>query len=206
MPSPRSWERVSEVWKFAPLPFTAIRFAVATSLLALLLLWREGDCAFPKGSFWGLAWLGIIGNTAYQALFASGLAYTTSANAALILTATPATIAIIGGLIGVERITRHVVVGIALAMGGVAVVMGTRRAALSSQTLVGDLLVFASVFGWTAYVLGMRSLGKGISSLRATTLTMITGTPGLVLLGLPGMLRTDWSRVGGVTVFGLLYS
>jgi drug/metabolite transporter (DMT)-like permease len=192
--------------QIAPLPFTAIRFVVASSLLALLLRWREGDCAFPKGSFWKLTWLGIIGNTAYQALFASGLAHTTSANAALILTATPATTALIGGLIRVERITRHVVVGIALAMGGVAVVMAPRGVSLSSQTLTGDLLIFASVFGWTAYVLGMRKLSKGISSLRATTLTMIAGTPGLVLLGLPGMLRTDWSRVGGVTVFSLLYS
>jgi drug/metabolite transporter (DMT)-like permease len=192
--------------QIAPLPFTAIRFVIATLLLALLLRWREGDCAFPKESFWKLFWLGIIGNTAYQALFASGLAHTTSANAALILTATPATTALIGGLIGVERVTRHVVAGIALAMGGVAVVMGTRGAALSSQTLFGDLLVFASVFGWTAYVLGMRRIGSGISSLRATTLSMITGTPGLVLLGLPGMLRTDWSRVGGAAVFGVLYS
>lgn len=192
--------------QIAPLPFTAIRFVIATSLLALLLRWREGGCAFPREGFWKLFWLGIVGNTAYQALFASGLAYTTAANASLILTATPAATALIGGLIGVERITRHVVVGIALAMGGVAVVMVTRGATLSSQTLVGDLLVFASVFCWTAYVLGMRRLGNGISSLRATTLTMIAGTPGLVLLGLPGMLRTDWSRVSGVTAFGLIYS
>jgi drug/metabolite transporter (DMT)-like permease len=192
--------------QIAPLPFTAIRFVIATSMLALLLRWREGDCSFPREGRWSIFWLGIIGNTAYQALFASGLARTTSANASLILTATPATIALIGGLIGVERVTRHLVAGIALAMGGVAVVMAPRGASLSSQTLVGDLLVFASVFGWTAYVLGIRQLGNGLSSLRATTLTMITGTPGLVLLGLPGMLRTDWSRVGGATAFGLFYS
>ena len=191
--------------QIAPLPFTAIRFSVATLLLTLLLRWREGDCAFPQGSFWKLFWLGVIGNTAYQALFATGLALTTSSNASLILTTTPAITALIGGLMGIERITRRVIAGIALALGGIAVVIGT-RASLSSQTLFGDLMVFISVFCWTGYVLGMRALGGRISSLRITTLTMVTGAPGLLLLGLPELLKTDWTRVGGATVFGIFYS
>jgi drug/metabolite transporter (DMT)-like permease len=192
--------------QIAPLPFTAIRFVAATSLLLLLLRWREGSCTFPPGSLRTFVWLGVAGNTAYQALFASGLACTTSANASLIVTTTPAAIALIGALVGVEQVTRRVVAGIALAFGGVAVVMGTRGAALSSQTLAGDLMIFGSVFCWTAYVLGIRTVGAGISSLRATTLTLITGTPGLVLLGLPGLIEADWTRLGGATVFGLLYS
>lgn len=191
--------------QIAPLPFTAIRFSIAALLLLALLRWREGDCAFPKGGFWKLFWLGVIGNTAYQALFATGFALTTSANASLILTTTPAMTALIGGLMGIERITRRAIAGIAMAMGGIAIVVGD-RASLSSQTLIGDLLVFISVFCWTAYVLGMRKLGGGISSLRATTLTLVAGAPGLLLLGLPGLIKTDWSRVGAATVFGIFYS
>ncbi len=192
--------------QIAPLPFAAIRFAIATLLLALLLRWREGSCAFPKGSFWKFVWLGVVGNTLYQALFIVGLARTTSANASLILTTTPAVTALIAGLVGVESITRRMMAGGALAFGGVAVVVATQGAALSSQTLVGDLLTFVSVFCWTAYVLGMRTVGAGVSSLRATTLTLITGAPGLVLIGLPGLLETDWTRVGGATALGIFYS
>lgn len=191
--------------QLAPLPFTAIRFTVATLLLLVLLRWREGDCAFPEGSFWKLFWLGVIGNTAYQALFATGLAVTTSANASLILTTTPAMTALIGGLMGIEEINRRVIAGIALALGGIGVVVGT-RASVSSLTLIGDLLIFVSVFCWTAYVLGIRALGEGVSSLRATTLSLVMGAPGLLLLGLPGLLKTDWSRIGGATIFGILYS
>jgi len=191
--------------QLAPLPFTAIRFTVATVLLLVLLRWREGDCAFPEGGFWKLFWLGVIGNTAYQALFATGLAVTTSANASLIQTTTPAMTALIGGLMGIERINRRIIAGIALALAGISVVVGT-RASVSSQTLFGDLLIFASVFCWTAYVLGVRALGNRISSLRATTLSIVTGTPGLILLGLPGLLKTDWTRIGGATIFGILYS
>ncbi|MGH9938293.1 MAG: DMT family transporter [Blastocatellia bacterium] len=191
--------------QIAPLPFTAIRFSVATLALTLLLRWREGDCAFPRDSFRKIFWLGVIGNTAYQALFATGLSLTTSANASLILTTTPAMTALIGGLTGIERVTRRAIAGIALALGGIAVVVGT-RASLSSQTLFGDLMVFVSVFCWTAYVLGIRALGERVSSLRATALTLVTGAPGLLLLGLPGLIETDWTRIGGATIFGILYS
>lgn len=192
--------------QIAPFPFTAIRFALATGLMLLLLWWREGDCRFPPGSFGKFLWLGLIGNTLYQALFANGLARTTSANSSLIVTTTPAVVAITGGLIGLERITRWTVLGLALALGGILIVMETRGAAVSSRTLTGDLMILGSVFGWTAYVLGMRTVKGHISSLRATTLTMITGTPGLILVALPGLARTEWAKVGAAAAFGIFYS
>lgn len=192
--------------QLAPLPFTAIRFTLATAMMMALLYWREGDCRFPAGSFGKFLWLGLVGNTLYQVCFATGLAQTTSANSSLIVTTTPAVVAIAGGFIGLERINRNTIFGLALAMAGIGVVMSNRGVALSSQTLRGDLLVLVSVFGWTAYVLGMRSVGEGISSLRATTLTLMTGAPGLALIGLPGLLKVDWTQIGGATVFGVFYS
>lgn len=192
--------------QIAPLPFTALRFGLATVLMLALLWWREGDVRFPAGSFSKFVWLGLIGNTLYQAFFANGLARTTSANASLIVTTTPVAVALAGGLIGLERITRYTVIGLALTLGGIMIVMGTRGAAVSSRTIAGDLLILASVLCWSSLVLGMRTVVSGISSLRATTLTMVTGTPGLILLGTPGLLKTDWSQIRGSTVFGLLYS
>jgi drug/metabolite transporter (DMT)-like permease len=192
--------------QIAPLPFTAIRFLVGTILLLLLLQWREGDWSFPPGSFWKLVWLGLIGNTLYQVLFANGLARSTSANSSLILTTTPVMVALAGGIIGLERITRYTVAGLMLASSGIALVMLTRGADISSETITGDLMTLASVACWTVYVLGLRSLGGNLSSLRATTLTMVTGTPALLLMGLPGLLQTDWGHVSWTSLFGVLYS
>ena len=192
--------------QIAPFPFTALRFGLATVLMLLLLWWREGDCRFPPGSFGKFFWLGIVGNTIYQSLFANGLAHTTSANSSLIITTTPVMVALAGGLIGIERITRWTWLGLALTMGGIAIVMGTRGAAISSRTLVGDFLILASCVCWAAYVLGIRTVHNDLSSLRATTLTLVTGTPGLVLAGLPGLYRTDWARIGVTTYVDLFYS
>lgn len=195
--------------QIAPFPFAALRFALATVLMMVLLWWREGDVRFPEGSFWKFVWLGVVGNTIYQALFANGLAMTTSANSSLIASTSPVAVAIAGGLIGLERITRFTILGMALALGGISIVVGSRGAALSSRTLWGDLLVLGSVACWAAYVLGMRTVKGHISSLRATTLTMITGTPGLIMFGLPGlakMQQTGWHGIGATAIFGIVYS
>lgn len=189
-----------------PLAFVAIRFGVASVLLTLLLRWREGSLAPPPGKLWHLVWLGVVGNTVYQVGFTYGLSMTTAANSALLLAATPVVVALCGGLLGIERVTRYVIWGITLAMIGITLVMVARGAALSRQTLKGDLLILVSMICWAAYVLGVRKLGAGYSSLRITMLTTLTGMPGLVLMGLPKMISLDWRQVSGWAWFGMTYS
>ena len=54
-----------------------------------------------------------------------------------------------------------------------------------------------AVLCWAGYTVGLRRLPPGVSPLRVTTVTTIAGTPGLVLAGLPGMLRMQWERGAG---------
>ncbi|MGH9900612.1 MAG: DMT family transporter, partial [Pyrinomonadaceae bacterium] len=153
-----------------------------------------------------LIWLGVVGNTLYQLLFATGLSITTAANSALFVAATPVVVALLGALSGVERPTRNVVAGVALAFIGITLVLAARGVALSSETLSGDLLVLVAAVCWSVYTLGVRSLGGPISSLRVTALTMLTGTPGLVLAGAPQLLRTEWGGVSAAAWGGLAYA
>ena len=190
----------------APLPFTAVRFLLATVLLLLLVRWREGALHWPREFGWRLLWLGVVGNTVYQFCFAVGLSKTTAANSAMLMGTTPAIIALVGALFGLERLTRNIVLGVTLAFSGMLVVMTQQGAAVSSKTLTGDLLTLAAVVCWTGYVLGMRSLGGRISSLNATALTLVTGTPGLLVLGWPGLQQVAWTQLPGRVWFGLLYS
>lgn len=189
-----------------PLAFTALRFASASVLLFAVVLVREGSLAAPRGSVWKLVGLGLVGNTIYQLLFITGLARTTAANSALLIATTPVLVALVGGLLGVERVSRRVATGIALAFLGITLVVAARGAALSMVTLRGDLLVFASAFCWALYTLGVRALGAKISPLRVTALTMLTGTPGLVVAGAPQLLRLDWRSVSAAGWLGLAYT
>jgi drug/metabolite transporter (DMT)-like permease len=178
-----------------PLPFTAVRFAVASVLLWLVVRTLEGPEPIPAGATRTLVLLGILGNTCYQLAFTVGLHHTTATNSALILSMLPTVVAIVAGLLGLERITRRMRWGIAVGTLGVIIVIATRGVGFRSSTLGGDLLTLLAVLCWAGYTVGLRRVPPGISSLRVTTITTVAGTPGLVLAGLPGVLRQNWSAV-----------
>ncbi len=192
--------------QFPPLVFSALRFVLAVVALVPLLRLREGRQQLPPGQFWWLAVLGFIGNTLYQICFVFGLSLTTAANAALLVATTPALVALLGAAFGVERITCRMGWGIALAVLGVGLIVAGRGVTLAWHTVAGDALVLVATFCWAIYTLGVRKFGSEISSLRITTLTMFAGTPGLLLVGAPDLLRLDWTAIHAGGWMGLGYS
>ncbi|MGH7632039.1 MAG: DMT family transporter [Gemmatimonadales bacterium] len=189
-----------------PLAYTAVRFGVACLLLWALLRWREGRVAIPAGAFWPLMTLGLLGNTLYQLAFTLALVLSSATNCALILSTMPAMVATLGHVTGIEPTTRRMRWGIAIATLGVGLVVAARGIAFTATTLHGDLLAIAATLCWSAYTLGLRKLPKTLSPLAVTAYTTFTGTPGLVLAGLPGMLALDWAAVPPVAWESLAYA
>jgi drug/metabolite transporter (DMT)-like permease len=189
-----------------PLAFAALRFSGAAVLLWALLRWREGVRALPKGALWKLTWVGIVGNTFYQVLFSYGLTITTAANGALLIAITPALVALFGALLGIERLRRATVLGIALAFAGVVLVLLARGLAFTRTGLLGDALMLGCAVCWTVYTLGVRTVAGGMSPLAITAWTMVTGVPGLILVSLPDLLRVEWAAVSFTAWAGLFYS
>lgn len=188
------------------LGFAAIRFTIASLTFVLLLRAREGSVLPPAGTGWAMLWLGLLGNTAYQLLFMTGLFHTSVANTALILASTPVLVVVLGAASGIEALTGAVTAGVALAVAGVALVLGQDGARITSRTLAGDLPVLGAAACWAAYTVGVRRYAPAMSPLRLTTLTMLTGTPVLVLAGLPDIVRTDWAAVSPAAWGGVAYS
>ncbi|HEX6435093.1 MAG TPA: DMT family transporter [Gemmatimonadales bacterium] len=189
-----------------PLPFTAVRFIISSLLLWLILRVAEPDVATPREGVRTLILLGLVGNTLYQLLFTVGLDRTAATNSALILSTVPTVVAVLAGALGLERITRRMWLGIALGTLGVVLVIATRGVGFQMGTLVGDLLTVLAVLCWAGYTVGLRRVSPGISPLRVTTITTIAGTPGLVLAGLPGMVRLEWGEVDLKAWAGLAYA
>jgi drug/metabolite transporter (DMT)-like permease len=189
-----------------PLAFTAVRFAAATALLLPLTRRLEGGGPLPRGSLGRLVALGVVGNTLYQLGFVLGLARTTASNSALLLSSMPAVVAVLAGMLGVERVTRRVGWGIAVASAGVALVVAASGVGFSDATLTGDLLTLGAVLCWAAYTLGLRTLPPGVTPLRVTAVTTAAGTPGLLLAGVPELAATDLAAVGVRAWGALAYS
>lgn len=192
--------------QFPPLGFTALRFVLASVLLAAVLRWVEGPLKLPTGAFWRLVGLGTIGNTLYQMGFILGLERTTATNSSLVLASMPAMVAAFGAALGIERPTANGRRGLILASLGVILVIAVQGVRFSAATLGGDLLTLAGVVCWAAFTLGVRRLALPLSPLAITAWTLMLGTPALVLAGLPELIAMDWTRVTWLGWTGLVYS
>ncbi len=192
-----------------PLAFTALRFAVASLVLWLIVRRVEGPRPLPPGALPRLLALGLVGNTGYQLCFVEGLARTSATKSAMILAILPVAVTLAAAALRIETVTTRQRFAVMVATIGVALVLLARGGSIGGPVGLGDLLLLVGVMAWTTYTLMLRRWALPVSALRLTAWTMYTGTPLLVLIGLPQVLSTDWSTVsiagwGGVSYAALL--
>lgn len=207
------WGANFSVSKFAlsripVLPFSALRFLVASAALWIIVRLAEPAARIPRPTLWRLVGLGIIGNTVYQIAFMTGLTMTTATNSSLLVASTPMAVIVLGAILGIERPNRAVWAAVALGTAGVVVVVLSKGggAAFGGSTVLGDALTFGAVICWAIFTLGIRSLQTDISPLRLTAIATTAGTPGLVLLSLPQLPGVDWGGLGWQVWAGLAYA
>src|SRR4029077_1149370 len=111
----------------------------------------------PRKTMLALLGLGVLGNGVYQFFFVEGIAHTRASDTALVVAATPAFIAIIGRVRGVERISRRGALGIVLSLAGIAlVVLSTADSNDTHASLAGDLLVLVGSLAWAVYTVLLK--------------------------------------------------
>jgi drug/metabolite transporter (DMT)-like permease len=189
-----------------PLPFTALRFAVGAVIVVTVLFHRHGVHRPPPELLKPLILWGVIGNTIYQLCFIHGLARTSATNASLILAGLPTVVTVAGGVLGLEQTSARHRWGLAAATAGVLLVVLARNPGAEPTDLVGDALMVAAIGCWTAYSLGIRTVAGRMNALGLTAWTLLTGTPGLVLVGLPGLVTLDWGRISATAWVGVGYA
>lgn len=191
---------------FNPVAFTGLRVGtVAIFLLGFAL--SRGDLRLPRADVIKLLLLGVLGNGLYQLFFIHGVARTRAGNAALIVGAAPAFIALIARARGMERVKRMTLVGIGLSVIGVAlVIVGSAQPTKGEVTLLGSVLVFFGVLSWTFYTILLQPYTKRIDVGRLSAITIVGGAVPLLILSMPAIVATDWSKVGLGGWLALFYS
>jgi drug/metabolite transporter (DMT)-like permease len=155
----------------------------------------------------GLLLLGVIGNGLYQLFFVHGVARTRAGNAALIVGAAPAFIALFARVRGLERVKPMTLVGIALSVIGVGLVIaGSAGSSNGQATLLGSILVFCGVLCWTAYTVMLQPYTKRIDVIKLSAITMVGGAVPLLIASTPALIGTNWSAIGGGGWLALFYS
>jgi drug/metabolite transporter (DMT)-like permease len=201
----------------APLAFNGVRVTLAA--VSLVLVARIGRGVFgierdgwpSRRDMIALLLLGVLGNGVYQILFVEGIALTRASDAALLISASPAYIAIIGRLRGTECVSRRGIVGIALSILGMGlVVLGTATDGTNHRaTLLGDSLLLISALCWSVYTVYLQPYTHRIGGIHLSAVTMLGGVVPLLIVAAPAMMATHWATLpwrawGSITYSGLL--
>ncbi|MGQ0814538.1 MAG: DMT family transporter [Gemmatimonadota bacterium] len=191
----------------APLAFNALRFPLAALLLYLVLRSRGGVPLPARHELPTVLTLGLLGNLLYQMCFIFGLDRTSAGNASLLLACTPIITALLSAALGHERVRARVWIGVTATFAGIVlIVLGSARASELSDSLTGDLLLLGAAVAWSFYAVGSRRLIDRYGPLPVTAWTLWIGSAGLVLAGLPELLRTDVRALSLVAWGCVLYA
>jgi drug/metabolite transporter (DMT)-like permease len=195
-----------------PLAFNAMRMAVASAVfLAAIRIARRRTTPIPpeirrvfhtpealtRRDRRDLLWLGLVGHFGYQLFFAAGVARTHASNAALILGATPVTVAVLSSALGDDRVKPLQWLAALVSAVGVYLVVG-RGASFGGSTLPGDLLMVVALVCWAAYTLGGVRIMARHSPLYVTGVTMAIGTVPYVICAIPWLIATRWADVSSI--------
>lgn len=120
--------------------------------------------------------LSLLGTGLHYGIQTIGLQYTTAANASIYATTGPIAIVLVAAFMG-ERITLRKAGGITLALCGVLVVQGldTLLKFELQGHLLGDLLVFVSVFMWGVFTVFGKRVADEVGPLPMIGVTTIIG-------------------------------
>jgi drug/metabolite transporter (DMT)-like permease len=173
------------------------RFAVASIFLTLTLFLRERKLPRPDSKqvvlIIAAAATGIV---AYNLFFFSGLKLIETNRASLIVALNPVVIMSMAALIGIERLNLRRVIGIIVALLGVAIVL-TRGELTEIQANVGrgELFILGCVLSWSLFTMIGRQRMDGLSPLVITTYASIIGSIGLLIPAasqLPELVSAGW--------------
>jgi drug/metabolite transporter (DMT)-like permease len=198
---------------FPPLVFVPIRYMLAgLLLLAFLRLvgWNAGKLA--GGDLLALAGLGLVGFAINYVTYTVGLSLTTGSNTALIVATAPVWGLVLGVVLGLERGSWRSVLGLGLAIAGVALVVGGGLGS-AGASVGGDLFVCVSALSWGAYTVLSLPVLRRLEGRVVGAWTMLLG--GLAALplaftGFPGLSEpissVEWGSVGAPAWTAAAYS
>lgn len=189
-----------------PLAYNGVRVLLAGVLLMSIALATR--LPFPSTrEIAALFALGVLGNGVYQFFFVEGVARTRASDAGLVIAATPALIAIVGRMLGVERVNGRGIMGIALSVGGIAfVILGTHNANAGDASIWGDVLVLVGSACWAFYTVLLKPYTEHLSGLHVSAFTMLGGAIPLFLVAWPKIATTSWTALPAKGWSAIVYS
>lgn len=160
-----------------PMNLVILRFIIASTIMGLMLS-RLPNHKLDRQDIPRFFVLGFLAITSYFFIQYTGLQYTTSINAALIMATSPLWTALICLFLSWDQLSPLNMVGIVAAFLGVSIIItnGDITTIFQSANLTGDMLLLCNAIVWAGFTLYGREILKKYSSFVAMAYIHIFGT------------------------------
>ena len=149
-----------------------------------LIAWRRGTLKLQRGDLPFIALCALLGNVINQEMFIHGLARSTATNAVVLGSTIPVFTAIAAISLGREPLRVRRIIGMAIAFGGVALLVGAERLSTSSEHFVGSVMVLINAVSYGVYLVVVRPLAERYDPIALLAFMFLIGTPLVAPLGL----------------------
>ena len=174
---------------FEPLAYATVRYGLAVAIFAGIVLVGERTLQIARSDL-PLAALAALFIFLNQLAFVYSLERTSASTIALILGATPAFAALIGLVLGLERLSRRFWIAAGISFAGVGLVAVGSGGDVSGDR-IGILLGLATAATWAAYSVAVAPLMQRYSASRISVVALGLAWVGILLVGLPQTAGQD---------------
>ncbi|MDZ7716248.1 MAG: DMT family transporter [Balneolaceae bacterium] len=198
----------SSLTEIDPFSFNGLRFVFATAFIWVVLAWRKQFFKIHKKDWLPLLGMGLLGNLVYQGLFIIGIDFTLSANAAVMLGTIPIWVALFSHFFIGERMNIFKIIGVFFAFGGIVfIIYGSAKGfSFTSDTFIGDVIIILAAMVWGVFTVLSKPFLDRYTPIQFSAIMSSIGCFVLFLIGLPGMIKIDWTQVSYGAYGGVIYS
>lgn len=181
-------------------PPVVVLFRVGGAALGLWLLWWLGprERVLPRDRL-RLAILGLLGITANQSLYLTGLEHSTAINATILVTTAPVFAVLLAVLIRQEPPSGYKFSGIALAAAGAIYLIGPDRISLAPELALGNSLIVIAMLSYASYLVYSKPLLRRYQPITVISWVMACGFLGVLPWGLVSLRAAPLGQVTPVT-------
>lgn len=173
-----------------------LRFGMAAVAMAGWVRRRSSDAPLSRHDRILLFFESFFGNFLFSICMLFGVGLSSALAAGVIMAAIPAAVAIFSRVFLKERILPRVAVGIACAVGGIALVsLVAHGGEDKGSSLLGNLLLFGAVLCEASYVVMGKKLAGNVSAKRISALVNLWGLALVTPLGLWQAMSFDFGAV-----------
>ena len=180
-----------------PFTLTLLRSILAAAGFGMIALFRRTRFQFDRSDYPLLLVLSFLAVPVNQFLFLLAMKYTVPTNAALFYSATPALVLFVSYLARHEVVTWEKGLGVAIAFGGILLIVFEKGIDLQSEMLFGNVLLLIAVIAWVFYTVLGRKLIVRYGAFTTSSFTMIIG--GLMFLPI-GLFKLKWATLTSLSV------